>query len=75
MYLIKEIKTSNLLIQIYSLNSDLLVDVDSSLFEGKDDDQIKDMVFNQMGADQVDISSSPYRGDPESRNLRSYALI
>lgn len=71
MHLVKEIYTSNRFIQIYSLNPDLLVDVDASLFDGMPDHDIQDVVFNQIGADQVDISDRDLPGS----HVRSYAVI
>ena len=68
MHLVKELRTANLLIQVYSLNPNLIVGEDSSIFEGKDDSQIKDIVFNQMGAEEVRISEG------DGGNSRSYAI-
>lgn len=73
MHLVKEITTSNLLIKIYSINSELIVNVDSSIFEGKDDSNIKYIVFNEIGAEQVDIYDAHM--DREPGNVRSYALM
>lgn len=69
MYLVKEITTSRIFIEIYSINQNLIVAADELSFEGKDDQQIQDIVFNQIGAEEVRIY------DVENRsNSRSYAI-
>lgn len=73
MHLIQEIRTSSLLIEIYSLNPNLVVVNDPSLFEGKNDDQIKEIVFNNMGAEEVKISDLD--GPNGSSNHRGYAIV
>lgn len=73
MHLVKEIRTSNMLIQIYSLNPNLVVVNDPSLFEGKNDDQIKEIVFNNMGAEEVKIYDLD--GPSGIKNYRGYAIV
>lgn len=72
MNLIKEIRTSELLVQIYSLNPNLAIGDDyNTLFENKNDEEIKEIVFNQIGAEQVSISNIVR--DMGTENLRTYA--
>lgn len=73
MNLIKEIRTSNLFIQIYSINPNLVVNEDSSAFESKDDYEIQELVFNSIGAEQVDVYDSGENSEPT--NFRSYAIM
>jgi len=73
MNLVKEIRTSMLVIEIYSLNPNLIVNDDPSLFEGKEDIAIRDIVFNQMGAEEVRIYDLSYDGIIS--NLRSHSLV
>lgn len=73
MHLVKEIKTSNILVKIYSTNPYLIVVDDPSLFESKNDQEIQEIVFNQIGAEQVDVYDNSY--DRKPSNLRSYSLI
>jgi hypothetical protein len=73
MNLVKEIRTSSLLIKIYSVNPDLVVEDNVSIFEGKDDYDIRNIVFNQIGAEQLEIFNVV--DDPELTNPRSYALM
>lgn len=62
-----------MLIQIYSLNPNLVVVNDPSLFEGKNDDQIKEIVFNNMGAEEVKIYDLD--GPSGIKNYRGYAIV
>lgn len=73
MNLVKEIITSRLFIEIYSINSNLVVSEDVTVFEDKDDYQIKDIVLNQIGAEQVNIYDFTTEGEKE--NLRSYSIV
>lgn len=72
MHQIKQLVTSSLVIVIHSVNPDLIVSDDASVFEGKEDSQIQDIVFNELGAEQVDI----YDLGPEGPiNKRSFAIL
>ena len=73
MNLVKEIRTSMLVIEIYSLNPNLIVNDDPSLFEGKEDIAIRDIVFNQMGAEEVRLYDLAIDG--AAQNLRTYSLV
>lgn len=73
MNLVKEITISNLLIKIYSINPELIVNIDPSIFEGKDDSDIKNIVFNEIGAGQVEIYDISTEGQLD--NIKSYSLI
>jgi hypothetical protein len=68
MNLVKTFQTTTHTVKIYSSNPDLILDDDPSLFEGKDDNQIQDIVFNQLGAEEVLISEGG------GENSRSYAI-
>lgn len=72
MHLVKEITTTNMLIKIYSVNPDLIVDGDPAAFEGRDDAEIREIVFNRMGAEQIEIYDN--LGDGLS-DPRSYSLV
>lgn len=72
MHLIKQIVAGNLVIQIFSINPDLVVDLDASAFEAKDDYEIRDITLNITGVDQVDIYDLGTEGPT---NKRSFALI
>lgn len=72
MNLVKEIRTSTQLIKIYSINPNLTVGDDLSRFEDKDDFEIRDIVFNELGAEQVDIYDII---NGQMLNLRSYAIL
>lgn len=72
MHLVKEITTTNMLIKIYSVNPDLIVDGDPAAFEGRDDAEIRDIVFNQIGAEEVRLYDLAIDGG--AQNLRTYSL-
>lgn len=73
MNLVKEIRTNKLAIEIYSINPNLTISDDASRFEDKDDYQIRDIVLNEMGAEEVRIYDLTTEGD--RTNQRGFALI
>ncbi len=72
MHLIKQIVAGNLVIQIFSINPDLVVTEDASIFTDKTDSEITEIVFNTIGAEQVDIYDLGTEGPI---NKRSFALM
>jgi hypothetical protein len=73
MNLVKEITTSRLFIEIYSVNANLLINEDASFFEDKDDAQIRDFIFNEIGAEEVRLYDLTVEGEKE--NLRTYSIM
>lgn len=73
MNLVKTLVTSSLIIKIYSINPNLIVSDDITIFEHKNDNEIQSIVFNQLGAEEVSISDIDSEGSP--LNTRSYALV
>ena len=73
MTLVKEIRTNKLAIEIYSTNPNLIVGDDSSRFEDKDDFTIRDIVLNEIGAEEVRVYDLTAEGEKE--NERGFAII
>lgn len=73
MHLIKKLITSTLVIEIYSNNSNLIINEDASIFENKNDYEIQHIAFNELGAEQVSISN--LGTDSLQMNIRTYALV
>lgn len=72
MHLITTINTNNLLVEVYSLNPNLEIDVAPAVLKDMTVEDICDLFFNFMGADQVDITDLT-DGGPNAK--RSYAVI
>lgn len=72
MNLIKELTIDNMVIKIYSINPNLVIDNDVSVFQNKNDIEIQHIVFDEIGAEQVDIYEMSGEG---LLNQRSYAII
>jgi hypothetical protein len=73
MNLVKEIKTLGLFIDIYSVNPNLIVSDDASRFQNKSFDEIKDIVFNEIGAEQVVIKFIGAEG--QVIDSREYSIL